>query len=65
VPLESLQPAPLRKRDRVCITSGDFVGKRGLLVGIDGSDGIVKLDDLDIKILELKSLVTVERDSGV
>ncbi|CAK9231171.1 unnamed protein product [Sphagnum troendelagicum] len=46
-----------KKTDKVKIVSGEFRGCAGKLMGIDGADGIVKLDDtLDIKILDMSSL---------
>ncbi|CAH8377739.1 unnamed protein product [Eruca vesicaria subsp. sativa] len=46
-----------RKNERVKIVGGKHRGLLAKLIGLDGSDGIVKLDDtLDIKILNLDSL---------
>jgi transcription elongation factor SPT5 len=58
VPLGELGPVAPRKRDRVRIVDGEHAGQTGTLIGIDGTDGIVKLDvDLDIKILSLQQIV--------
>ena len=47
----------LAKRDEVHILSGEHRGLTGKLIGIDGTDGIVKLNDqaAEIKILDLES----------
>ncbi|XP_031488629.1 putative transcription elongation factor SPT5 homolog 1 [Nymphaea colorata] len=43
-----------KKNDRIKIMSGSQRGVTGKLIGIDGTDGIVKVDDtLDIKILDM------------
>ncbi|KAJ0262063.1 putative transcription elongation factor SPT5 2 [Hirschfeldia incana] len=46
-----------RKNERVKIVGGKHRGSLAKLIGLDGSDGIVKLDDtLDVKILNLDVL---------
>jgi len=46
-----------KKTDKVKIVSGENRGMTGKLMGIDGADGIVKLDEsLDIRILDMSSL---------
>ncbi|XP_056861795.1 putative transcription elongation factor SPT5 homolog 2 isoform X2 [Raphanus sativus] len=46
-----------RKNERVKIVGGKHRGSLAKLIGLDGSDGIVKLDDtLDVKILNLDLL---------
>lgn len=46
-----------KKTDKIKIVSGEYRGFTGKLMGIDGADGIVKLDEtLDIKILDMSSL---------
>ncbi|KAK9271008.1 hypothetical protein L1049_026596 [Liquidambar formosana] len=43
-----------RKSDKIKIISGSQRGSTGKLIGVDGTDGIVKVDDtLDVKILEM------------
>ncbi|OVA16081.1 Transcription elongation factor Spt5 [Macleaya cordata] len=43
-----------RKSDKIKIMSGAQRGATGKLIGIDGTDGIVKVDDtLDVKILDM------------
>lgn len=43
-----------RKNDRIKIMGGTLRGSTGKLIGVDGTDGIVKVDDtLDVKILDL------------
>ncbi|XP_042474526.1 putative transcription elongation factor SPT5 homolog 1 [Zingiber officinale] len=43
-----------KKSDRIKIMNGDMRGATGRLIGVDGSDGIVKLDDTyEVKILDL------------
>jgi len=52
--LEAVRP---KKSDKIKITSGGQRGLTGKLIGIDGNDGIVKLDDTyEVKILEMSSL---------
>ena len=49
--LEVVRPA---KKDRLIILKGDLAGSTGILIGIDGADGIVKMfSNSDIKILDL------------
>ncbi|KAF6150734.1 hypothetical protein GIB67_020817 [Kingdonia uniflora] len=46
-----------RKSDRVKILSGEERGATGKLIGVDNTDGIVKIDDtLDVKILDMAIL---------
>ncbi|KAL5560448.1 hypothetical protein UlMin_036659 [Ulmus minor] len=46
-----------RKNDRIKIMGGTLRGSTGKLIGVDGTDGIVKVDDtLDVKILDLAIL---------
>ncbi|XP_066375419.1 putative transcription elongation factor SPT5 homolog 1 [Miscanthus floridulus] len=43
-----------KKSDRIKILNGNFRGYTGKLIGIDGSDGIVRLDDTyEVKILDM------------
>ncbi|KAJ8760502.1 hypothetical protein K2173_015169 [Erythroxylum novogranatense] len=43
-----------RKSDKIKIMGGAHRGATGKLIGVDGTDGIVKLDDtLDVKILDM------------
>ena len=57
-PADTVLPAPAVKKDNVRIIGGELVGRTGLLLGIDGDDAIVKVDDtLDIKILQLRFCV--------
>ena len=45
---------PPRKSDKIKIMGGAQRGSTGKLIGIDGSDGIVKVDEsLDVKILDM------------
>lgn len=46
-----------RKNERIKIMGGALRGATGKLIGVDGTDGIVKVDDtFDVKILDLASL---------
>lgn len=46
-----------RKNDKIKIMGGSLRGATGKLIGVDGTDGIVKVDDtLDVKILDLAIL---------
>jgi len=57
VPHEFLEPVMPGKKDKIKIIRGDFKGYTGSLIGIDGTDGIVKMEvNLDIKILRLDFL---------
>lgn len=52
-----LTRAPPGKKDAIKILAGEQRGQTGQLLGVDHSDGIVKLDaNLDIKILALEHL---------
>lgn len=43
-----------RKSDKIKIMGGAQRGSTGKLIGVDGTDGIVKVDDtLDVKILDM------------
>lgn len=56
VPNEIEIVAP-RKSDKIKIMGGAQRGSTGKLIGVDGSDGIVKVDDtLDVKILDMNIL---------
>ena len=47
---------PPAKKDKLIILKGELAGQSGTLIGIDGTDGIVKLaGNSDIKILDLES----------
>jgi len=49
--MEALVP---RKSDRIKIMGGALRGTTGKFIGVDGAEGIVKVDDtLDVKILDL------------
>ncbi|WCJ43436.1 Transcription elongation factor Spt5 [Euphorbia peplus] len=49
--LETVVP---RKSDKIKIMGGAHRGATGKLIGVDGTDGIVKVDDtLDVKILDM------------
>lgn len=45
---------PPKKSDKIKIMGGSLRGLTGKLIGVDGTDGIVRIDDsLDVKILDL------------
>lgn len=49
--MEAIVP---RKSDKIKIMGGALRGATGKLIGVDGTDGIVKVDEsLDVKILDL------------
>jgi len=54
--VQELQPAVPVKNERLMIIAGENKGQSGALLGLDGSDGIVKMDSLDINIIEMSSL---------
>lgn len=52
--VEAVRP---KKSDRIKIMNGALRGITGKLIGIDGADGIVKIDDTyEVKILDMKIL---------
>jgi len=54
---EELAPViPHKNKSYVKIIRGEFKGNTGVLMGIDGGDGIVRMDSHDIKILDLNLL---------
>ncbi|KAK9071293.1 hypothetical protein SSX86_009861 [Deinandra increscens subsp. villosa] len=51
-----------RKADKIKIMGGAHRGATGKLIGVDGTDGIVKVDDtLDVKILDMVILAKLAR----
>lgn len=59
VPGDYLSPVTPSKKDKVKIIRGEFRGNTGSLIGLDGHDGIVKMDNIenvDIKILGIHFL---------
>ncbi|KAK9023641.1 hypothetical protein V6N11_003851 [Hibiscus sabdariffa] len=49
-----MEIVPPRKSDKIKIMGGTLRGVTGKLIGVDGTDGIVRIDDsLDVKILDL------------
>ena len=60
----NLQPVRASKRDRVKIIRGEWKDELGTLMGIDGGDGIVRLDGkgaVDFKIIRLKDIAKIEK----
>ncbi|XVE60194.1 hypothetical protein DITRI_Ditri05aG0108300 [Diplodiscus trichospermus] len=52
-----MEIVPPRKSDKIKIMGGSLRGVTGKLIGVDGTDGIVRIDDsLDVKILDLEIL---------
>jgi len=63
VEIGHMQPVPPTKKDNVVVISDADKGGTGLLIGIDGEDGIVKMSpSLDIKILRLDSLAKLAEE---
>lgn len=55
---DEVQPTIPEKQDTVLILSGDEAGKTGSLIGVDGPDGIVKVDGgSDIKLYAMATFV--------
>mgnify|MGYP001798270078 FL=1 len=55
-----IEVIPPRKGDKIKIMGGAQRGATGKLIGIDSSDGIVKVDEsLDVKILDMGILARV------
>lgn len=52
-----LMPVPPAKNDRLVIIAGENKGETGTCLGLDGTDGIIKMETtLDINIIEMSSL---------
>lgn len=63
LPSEMEVVAP-RKADKIKIMGGEYRGCTGKLIGIDGTDGIVKVDDtFDVKILDMAILAKLVQAS--
>jgi ribosomal protein L24 len=58
---QTLRPVVPKKKDKVKIVSGEFKGLIGELINIDNADGIVQMVDLDIKIIEMKDLASMDK----
>jgi len=57
--IEAVTPG---KKDSIIIINGDLMNSTGTLIGVDGTDGIVKMDTTnDIKIVELRSCAKLVR----
>ena len=60
VPLYNVAPNMVRNRDIVALIEGAYAGMKGVVIGIDQNDAIVKLlDDNNIVIVEMQNLVTI------
>ena len=48
-----VRPVLAQKKDKTMILEGELAGQTGMVLGIDGNDAIVKMDEnLDIQILK-------------
>lgn len=56
VPAMELKPVTPAKNDTLMIIAGESKGQVGTLLGVDGTDGIVKMGSHDINIIEMSSL---------
>lgn len=57
IPSEALEPVVPTQKGNVKVIRGEWKGNTGVLIGIDGADGIVKMSsNMDIKILDLHHL---------
>jgi transcription elongation factor SPT5 len=64
VPSEDLEAVLAQKNSSVMILQGELKGNTGKLIGIDGRDGIVKMDmNQDIKIVDMPSLAVYVADT--
>eukprot|EP01102_Stenamoeba_stenopodia_P011247 TRINITY_DN343_c0_g1_i3.p1 TRINITY_DN343_c0_g1~~TRINITY_DN343_c0_g1_i3.p1 ORF type:complete len:1028 (-),score=262.83 TRINITY_DN343_c0_g1_i3:62-3145(-) len=65
LPGEYLSPVVPGKKDKIKVIRGDCKGNVGVLIGIDGRDGIVKMENenVDIKILGLHFLAKMTQAS--
>lgn len=62
LPRRDVEPAIPGKKDAIVIIHGDLANNTGTLIGVDGTDGIVKMDTTnDIKIVELRSCAKLVR----
>ena len=50
---DTVRPVLAQKKDKTVIIEGDSAGQTGMVIGIDGNDAIVKMDEnLGIMILK-------------
>ncbi|ORY05248.1 transcription elongation factor Spt5 [Basidiobolus meristosporus CBS 931.73] len=57
LPVDYIEPVKPNKNDKIKVMGGEFKGQVGTLIGIDGQDGIVKLEGgRDFKILNINGL---------
>lgn len=56
IPKDSLSLVVPEKRDKVIILKGEYKDETGYVLGIDNTDGIVKLSHLDIRVLDMSNL---------
>lgn len=58
IPSDYLDPVPPSKRDFIKVVGGEFHNNTGQLIGIDGMNGIVKLDaeEQRIEIIKMQNL---------
>jgi hypothetical protein len=62
IPLAMVAVVTPEKRDPVMIVRGQFAGSKGMLIGTDPPDGIVKMDQGgEIKILKLTYLAKYQK----
>lgn len=55
-----MEIVPTRKSDKIKIMGSILRGVTGKLIGVDGTDGIVRTDEsLDVKILDLVMLANL------
>lgn len=56
-----ISPVRPEKKNKAKILSGEFKGKTGLVIGIDGQDGIIKFDGKsDFKIVPMAFLAKMK-----
>jgi len=65
IPPDYIEPSVPGKKDRIRIIRGEFKGATGELMGIDGADGIVKMENYDIKILHLQHLARFRPEASL
>ena len=59
-PEATLRLAKPQKKDRVRVVAGDERGKSAELIGVDGADGVLKMDETkDISIHGIENLARV------
>ena len=54
--LIDLEIVPPKQHDSVKILGGELRGSTGKLIGVDGQEGIVRVDNNDVKLVDISNL---------